>query len=221
LHRAYALLLVPRERRKGEAGERVEALRLHGGLGAGYRIAMRDLEIRGAGNLLGTEQSGHVAVIGFELYCRLLRSAVARMKKGEWRLPPNVNLRLDFLTLRAAEVAEGRAGAFLPAEYIPEVRERIEAYRVVSEAGSFKELGRIATQWRDRYGPWWVEVELLLAYHRVRVAAGLGGVTRLEIEGEKIRAWKGLELEMVGSKLPRLTGQTAPDKLGQLEAWLR
>lgn len=221
LHRAYALLLVPRERRKGEAGERVEALRLHGGLGAGYRIAMRDLEIRGAGNLLGTEQSGHVAVIGFELYCRLLRSAVARMKKGEWRLPPSVNLRFDFLTLRAAEVVEGRAGAFLPAEYIPEVRERIEAYRVVAEAGSLKELGRIAAQWRDRYGPWWVEVELLLAYHRVRVVAGLGGVTRLETAGEKIQAWKGLELEMVGSKLPRLTGQTAPDKLAQLEAWLR
>ena len=58
----------------------MEALQMHGGLGAGYRIAMRDLEIRGAGNLLGTEQSGHVAVIGFELYCRLLRSAVARMQ---------------------------------------------------------------------------------------------------------------------------------------------
>ena len=221
LHRAYALLLVPRERRKGEAGERVEALQMHGGLGAGYRIAMRDLEIRGAGNLLGTEQSGHVAVIGFELYCRLLRSAVARMKKGEWRPPPTVQLRLDFLTLRGAEVGEGRAGAYLPAGYIPEVRERIEAYRVVSEAGSLGELGRIAGQWRDRYGPWWVEVALLLAFHRVRVAAGVAGVTRLETEGEKIRAWKGLELEMVGAKLPRLTGQTAPDKLIQLEGWLR
>ena len=221
LHRAYALLLVPRERRKGEAGERVEALQMHGGLGAGYRIAMRDLEIRGAGNLLGTEQSGHVAVIGFELYCRLLRSAVARMKKGEWRPPPMVNLRLDFLTLRGAEAGDGIAGAYLPAGYIPEVRERIEAYRVVAEAGSLAELGRIAAQWRDRYGPWLVEVALLLGYHRVRVVAGLAGVTRLETEGEKIRAWKGLELEMVGSKLPRLTGRTAPDKLTQLEAWLR
>ena len=221
LHRAYALLLVPRERRKGEAGERVEALQMHGGLGAGYRIAMRDLEIRGAGNLLGTEQSGHVAVIGFELYCRLLRSAVGRMKKGQWRPPPTVQLRFDFLTLRGGEAGDGVAGAYLPAEYIPEVRERIEAYRVVSEAGSLAELGKIAAQWRDRYGPWWVEVSLLLAYHRVRVVGGLAGVTRLETEGEKIRAWKGLELEMVGTKLPRLTGQSAPDKLAQLEAWLR
>ena len=220
LHRAYALLLVPRERRKGEAGERVEALQMHGGLGAGYRIAMRDLEIRGAGNLLGTEQSGHVAVIGFELYCRLLRSAVARMKKGEWRPPPTVQLRLDFLTLRGAEVGEGRAGAYLPAGYIPEVRERIEAYRVVSEAGSLGELGRIVGSGGigmvlgGRSGP------------VVGVSSGAGsrrvaGVTRLETEGEKIRAWKGLELEMVGAKLPRLTGQTAPDKLTQLEAWLR
>ena len=221
LHRAYALLLVPRERRKGEAGERVDALKEHGGLGAGYRIAMRDLEIRGAGNLLGTEQSGHVAVIGFELYCRLLRSAVARMKKGEWRPPPTVLIRLDFLTLRSSEVGQGRAGAYVPAEYIPEVRERIEAYRQVAEAGSLKELGKIGMNWRDRYGPWNLEIILLLGFHRVRVLAGLAGVTRLEVEGEKIRGWKGMELEMVGTKLPRLTEKTAPDKLSQLEAWLR
>lgn len=182
---------------------------------------MRDLEIRGAGNLLGTEQSGHVAVIGFELYCRLLRSAVARMKKGEWRPPPTVLIRLDFLTLRSSEVGEGRAGAYIPADFIPEVRERIEAYRQVAEAGSLKELGKIGVQWRDRYGPWSVEIGLLLGFHRVRVLAGLGGVTRLEVEGEKIRAWKGMELEMVGTKLPRLTEKTAPDKLSQLEAWLR
>ena len=220
-HRAFALLLVPRERRRGEAGERVEALQMHGGLGAGYRIAMRDLEIRGAGNLLGTEQSGHVAVVGFELYCRLLRAAVSRMRKGGWRPPPQVQLRLDFLTLRAAEVGDGVAGAFVPAGYIPEVRERIEAYRQVAEAGKFDELAEVGRVWRDRYGPWPVEAGLLLGYHRVRVAAGLAGVTRLETEGEKIRAWKGLELEMVGTKLPRLTGLTAPDKLQQLEGWLR
>jgi transcription-repair coupling factor (superfamily II helicase) len=220
-NRAYALLLVPRERRRGEAGERVEALQMHGGLGAGYRIAMRDLEIRGAGNLLGTEQSGHVAVIGFELYCRLLRAAVSRMKKGQWRPPPLVLLRLDFLTLRAAEVGDGVAGAYVPAGYIPEVRERIDAYRQVAEAGKFEELAEIGRVWRDRYGPWPVEASLLLGYHRVRVAAGLAGVTRLETDGGKIRAWKGLELEMVGTKLPRLTGETAPDKLQQLEGWLR
>jgi len=220
-NRAYALLLVPRERRRGEAGERVEALQMHGGLGAGYRIAMRDLEIRGAGNLLGTEQSGHVAVIGFELYCRLLRAAVSRMKKGGWRPPPTVQLRLDFLTLRAAEVGDGVAGAYVPAGYIPEVRERIEAYRQVAEAGKFEELAEVGRVWRDRYGPWPVEASLLLGYHRVRVAAGLSGVTRLETDGDKIRAWKGLELEMVGTKLPRLTGQTAADKLQQLEGWLR
>ena len=220
-HRAYALLLVPRERRKGEAGERVEALQMHGGLGAGYRIAMRDLEIRGAGNLLGTEQSGHVAVIGFDLYCRLLRAAVSRMKKGGWRPPPSVQLRLDFLTLRAAEAGNGVGGAYVPAGYIPEVRERIEAYRQVAEAGKPEELAEISRVWRDRYGPWPIEASMLLGYHRLRVVAGLAGVTRLETEGEKIRAWKGLELEMVGTKLPRLTGQTASDKLAQLEGWLR
>jgi transcription-repair coupling factor (superfamily II helicase) len=130
-------------------------------------------------------------------------------------------MRLDFVTLRSSEVGDGRAGAYVPADYIPEVRERIEAYRLVSEAGSIKEMGRIGVNWRDRYGPWPMEIGLLLGHHRVRVLAGLAGVTRLEVEGEKIRAWKGMELEMVGTKLPRLTEKTAHDKLGQLEAWLR
>jgi transcription-repair coupling factor (superfamily II helicase) len=101
------------------------------------------------------------------------------------------------------------------------VRERIEAYRQVAEAGKFEELAEVSRVWRDRYGPWPIEAKLLLGYHRVRVAAGLSGVTRLETDGDKIRAWKGLELEMVGTKLPRLTGQTAADKLKQLEGWLR
>jgi transcription-repair coupling factor (superfamily II helicase) len=182
---------------------------------------MRDLEIRGAGNLLGTEQSGHVAVIGFELYCRLLRSAVARMKKGEWKPPPVVQIRFDFLTLRAADVGDGVAGAFLPAGYIPDVRERIEAYRSIAEAGSLKEIGDLGKAWRDRYGSWPMEVVLLLGYHRVRIQAGSSGVTRLETEADKIRIWKALELEMVGTKLPRLTGPTAPDKLAQIEGWLK
>ena len=162
-----------------------------------------------------------MAVIGFELYCRLLRSAVARMKKGDWRPPPTVQIRMDFLTLRAAEAGDGMAGAYLPAGYIPEVRERIEAYRAVAEAGTLKEVGGLGKVWRDRYGPWPMEVTLLLAYHRVRIQAGLAGVTRLETEGEKLRLWKGMELEMVGTRLPRLTGQTAPDKLAQIEGTLR
>jgi len=66
-----------------------------------------------------------------------------------------------------------------------------------------------------------LEIILLLGFHRVRVLAGLAGVTRLEVEGEKIRGWKGMELEMVWTKLPRLTEKTAPDKLNQLEAWIR
>ena len=143
------------------------------------------------------------------------------MDRGGWKPPPPAQLRLDFLTLRAAEVGHGVAGAYLPAAYIPEVRERIDAYRLVAEAGRLEELSEAGRVWRDRYGPWPVEVRLLLGYHRLRVVAGFGGVTRLETEGEKIRAWKGLELEMVGTKLPRLTGQTAPDKLQQLEGWLR
>jgi transcription-repair coupling factor (superfamily II helicase) len=111
-HQAYAYLLIPRHAQLlTEARKRIAAIRQYSSLGSGFKIAMRDLEIRGAGNLLGAQQSGHITAVGFELYCQLLRQSVAALK-GE-KIPPRVEVavRLDFLPLNPAEESGVERGA--------------------------------------------------------------------------------------------------------------
>jgi transcription-repair coupling factor (superfamily II helicase) len=103
-HKAYAYLMLPREMMgTGEARKRVSAIKQYGSLGAGFKIAMRDLEIRGAGNILGTAQSGHIVTIGFDLYCALLRQAIAKLKGESSGKRIEVALRLDFVVQREVE----------------------------------------------------------------------------------------------------------------------
>jgi transcription-repair coupling factor (superfamily II helicase) len=109
-HKAYAYLMLPRDMMTlGEARKRINAIKQYSSLGAGFKIAMRDLEIRGAGNILGTAQSGHIVNIGFDLYCSLLKQAIAKLKGEKVRARLEVVLRLDFVALREAEWREGKA----------------------------------------------------------------------------------------------------------------
>jgi transcription-repair coupling factor (superfamily II helicase) len=102
---AYAYLLLPRDAvTAGDARKRVNAIKQYAGLGSGFKIALRDLEIRGAGNLLGTEQSGHIAAIGFDLYCQMLKQSVARMQGRRIARPVEVGLRADFLVISLARL---------------------------------------------------------------------------------------------------------------------
>ena len=104
-HKAYAYLLLPREMMTvGAARKRISAIKQYSSLGAGFRIAMRDLEIRGAGSILGTAQSGHIIAVGFDLYCQLLKQAVAQLKGQKPRLRLDVDVRLDFVVTNEAEV---------------------------------------------------------------------------------------------------------------------
>ena len=110
-HKAYAYLLLPRDMMSGgEARKRINAIKQYSSLGAGFKIAMRDLEIRGAGNILGTAQSGHIVTIGFDLYCSLLRQAVSKLKGEKVRPRLEVLLRTDFVTTREAEWAGDEKG---------------------------------------------------------------------------------------------------------------
>ena len=103
-HKAYAYLLLPREMMTvGAARKRISAIKQYSSLGAGFRIAMRDLEIRGAGSILGTAQSGHIMAVGFDLYCQLLKQAVAQLKGQKPRLRLDVDVRLDFVVTNEAE----------------------------------------------------------------------------------------------------------------------
>ncbi len=111
-HKAYAYLLLPRDMMSGgEARKRINAIKQYSSLGAGFKIAMRDLEIRGAGNILGTAQSGHIVTIGFDLYCSLLKQAVTKLKGEKARPRIEVVLRTDFVVTREAEYSTEHAPA--------------------------------------------------------------------------------------------------------------
>ena len=128
------------ERLTDAAKRRLAAIAEHDQLGAGFRLALRDLEIRGAGELLGKKQSGHIHAVGYHLYVKMLADTIARLRRQ--KTAPDIIVDVDI-----------PAAAFLPEEYIPDLRQRIEAYRALSEAHSADDVRRIAATIRDRYGP--------------------------------------------------------------------
>src|SRR5213075_2485464 len=172
-HKAYAYLLLPRELMMvGAARKRISAIKQYSSLGAGFRVAMRDLEIRGAGSILGTAQSGHIMAVGFDLYCQLLKQAVAQRKGEKVRLRLDVDLRLDFVSTSEAEfvqarssglksaatilssrVIEERVPAFVPTSFIADPALRIRAYRDIAEITTDEQRERLARDWRDCFGP--------------------------------------------------------------------
>ena len=233
--KAYAYLMLPRDMMLGgEAKKRVQAIRQYSELGAGFRIAMRDLEIRGAGNLLGTAQSGHISAVGFDLYCRMLRQAVDRMKgssTGE-AIPfdQQALLRFDFVALTQEELkrmpTEGeeakirRCGAYIPAEYLPEAKLRIEAHRSLAAAPDLPALEILTSAWRDRFGPFPTEVAHLLMMERIRRAAALKGITKVETRGERLMLTRRGDFLLMGHKFPRLTASKPASKLSEILRFL-
>lgn len=166
--RAYAWILLPRDRSvNAEANERLRAIEEYSELGAGFRIAMRDLEIRGAGNLLGAQQSGHIGAVGYDLYCRLLAEAVRRARGLEG--PP---VRLTYL---GVELPAG-----VPEEYVGDAREKFRLFRRTAVIETEPELDRFHEELEDRFGPVPPALERLLLAQRVRIVAGRHGLTRID-----------------------------------------
>jgi transcription-repair coupling factor (superfamily II helicase) len=154
--RAYAYLFHPRDRvLTEEAYERLKTIGESTELGSGFKIAMRDLEIRGAGNLLGTGQSGHVAAVGYDLYCQMVSEVVAELKGEEVREPAEIKLDLPL-------------DASLPKSYVPKEELRLEAYRRLAAVTTESEVTDIRTEWEDRYGPVPDEAAALLEVARLR-----------------------------------------------------
>jgi len=217
-HQAYAyLLLPPGGSVRAVAGERLHAIRRFCGLGSGFRLAMRDLELRGAGNLLGREQHGHIMNVGFDLYCQLLRDAVAH-RRGERprRLPP-VQIRLDFLIFGVAPDPEV-AGAYLPVSYVAEDALRVEAYRRLGSSVEPGEVEQLAAEWTDRFGAVPRPAQLLLAYTRLRIAAAKAGIDSIEVKDGKLMPQRcGLWLKS-GDRFPRVPPGDALDRLRWIEA---
>ena len=222
-HKAYSYLFLPRHLMTvGDAKKRVSALKQYSQLGAGFKIAMRDLEIRGAGNLLGTAQSGHITAVGFDLYCQLLKTAVARMKGQKTGRLVETKLLLDFLVWQEGDADEkaGKHGAFLPRRYLPESRWRMDGYRRIAEASNTDDLEKLRLEWRDRHGPWPVEVERLLLATAIKIAASEARIRVVETQDDKLMLQQGQDYIMVSGKFPRLTVRDPISKLQEILSWV-
>jgi transcription-repair coupling factor (superfamily II helicase) len=211
-HKAYAYLLLPREMMTvGAARKRINAIKQYSSLGAGFRIAMRDLEIRGAGSILGTAQSGHILAIGFDLYCQLLKQAVAQLKGQKFRPRLDVDLRIDFVATNEAEFAqlgpEQRIPAFVPASYIDDTALRIKAYREVAEISARDQFDRMQKEWRDRFGKFPPAVDNLFLLAEIKLAAAKAGITRAEVRDRKLMLTRRGEFVLVDGKFPRLVAK--------------
>jgi transcription-repair coupling factor (superfamily II helicase) len=233
-HKAYAYLLLPREMMSiGAARKRINAIKQYSSLGAGFRIAMRDLEIRGAGSILGTAQSGHITAIGFDLYCQLLKQAVAQLKGEKAPLRLEVDVRLDFVASNEAEPIDGkestdmpppktgtssarRVPAYIPTSYVNDPALRIQAYRNLTEITTHEQLDRLRRDWRDRFGPFPAAVENLLLITQIKLAAFKKAVTRVEVRERKLMLTRRGDFVLVGGKFPRLVGPTIQGLLPEI-----
>ncbi len=191
-HQAYAYLLVPDATLlSSESRERLQAVSELSELGSGYKLAMRDLQIRGAGNLLGPQQHGHVAAVGFELYCHLLEETIRELKGEEKEAPPDPTIRLQ---------VEG----YLPETYVPDPDQRFTLYKRLLALRSLEELGDFQREMEDRFGAMPEPARHLLQVADIRIRAK--GLRVQEIEARKggVRLVFGERTSLDPSKVVRL-----------------
>lgn len=175
IHQAHCYLLVDSNKHLNpDAARRLHAIEEFSQLGAGFGIAMRDLEIRGAGNLLGTQQSGHIAAVGYELYCQMLDNAVRQITKQ----PPKISLDVDI---------QLPIEAFLPSEYIPDMRQKIDVYRRISRLQDVQSIDTIRSELQDRFGELPSTVERLLILAEIRMDATLWSIRAIDTHERFLR----------------------------------
>jgi transcription-repair coupling factor (superfamily II helicase) len=246
-HQAYTYLLLPRHASLlTDVRKRISAMKQYSTLGSGFKIAMRDLEIRGAGNLLGSEQSGHITAVGFELYCQLLKQSVSSLKGEKVKPRVEVRIALDFLEMNGRDGVspsqiENRWGeatdepgvggssgsrgrsphhSGLPHNYVTEPQHRIEIYRKLAQATDKPALENLSKELRDRFGPLPPPVELLLALGELKILASEKAVTAIEVEEDKLKITRHNDFITFGGKFPRLTKKEAKARLKEIKRLL-
>ena len=173
-HRAYCYLLLPADRPVTPiASKRLKAIEEYSHLGAGFKIAMRDLEIRGAGNILGPEQSGHIATVGYEMYCQLLEEAVRQLKNEVKPLRPEAHVDIGI-------------SAFIPKTYIPGDRQRMDIYRRLTRCSELQMLADLKQDMEDAFGEAPRQVLVFFAITELRLLAGLYGIDSMIRQGPDI-----------------------------------
>ena len=211
-HRAYCYMTLPQDRVMTEdAMKRLKAIEDYSMLGAGFRIAMRDLEIRGAGNLLGAEQSGHIATVGYEMYCQLLEQAVGELRSEDRVVPSDTMLDIGI-------------AASIPRGYVPSDLRRMEAYRRIAMAKDPEHLAKVRTDLESAYGAPPAAVQTLLDLADVRLAATIMGVRSIARREQDVVFRTidpgALEARLAGIQgTVRVVGQ--PDEQGVVDVYLR
>jgi transcription-repair coupling factor (superfamily II helicase) len=215
--KGYAyMLLPPHGAVESEARRRLEALLRHSELGAGFQLALRDLEIRGAGNLLGDQQSGHINAVGFGLYCQLLKRSIAVLKGEKPAQIVETEVRLDFLSLTAERTDSGNS-ASIPSSYVEDEPIRIGIYRRMAEASETEEINAIRSELADRFGPVPAPLDRLLKVCALRAICARASVRRLEVrDGKAVFSRETGGPLMKGARLPRLRSANADEQLQEL-----
>ena len=198
---AHCYLVIP-DGISEDAMRRVRVLEHHTDLGSGYAVAMRDLEIRGAGNLLGSDQSGYAQAVGLDTYMRLLRKAVERLKRGRSEKPEPTNPEVSLA-----------GSAYFPDSYVPDSGQKLHLYRRLSRVAGKAELDELALELRDRFGALPPQVTCLLDGHMLRLLGREIGLQRILVRGRTAR------LTFRDDVVPRLAALEAPlrDRLIRVE----
>ena len=218
---AYAYLLLPKGVDLiGSARQRIGALSRYAGLGSGFKLALKDLEIRGTGNLLGAEQSGHITTIGFELYCQFLKRTIARIRGEDVPLLVDVDMKLDFITYATADAGRPDA-AVIPPSYIDDEDLRVHAYRKLATVASEAEATLLAEEFTDRFGPIPLSLHRLFAIMRARILAASRDIQQVETRGEKIMMVSGGGFVKKGTRFPRFSSDSPDQRLDELIAVIR
>jgi transcription-repair coupling factor (superfamily II helicase) len=201
--RAYCYLLVPDSGVDPDAERRLEVLEHHTELGAGYRIALKDLEMRGAGNLLGPEQSGFVQAVGFDMYLRMLEETVRRLMQGD-AAPKLVPADVTIDTPN-----------YLPDDYVPSQDAKLDVYRRLARFDDVREVEALRAELRDRFGPLPPPAEAMLALAQLRISGGLLGIEGVLVRGDEAR------ISFRATAVPRMKGLSAAFHDVQFQADVR
>ena len=210
---AYAYLVIPESCYITPDGrKRIAAIRRCTQLGAGMKLALRDLEIRGAGNLLGAEQSGHINAVGFELYCQLLQQEINLLKGNkvrEWL--PDVEVNIEFIRY-ACKGCAGVLAAGIPVDFIESERARLEVFRTLSRFTSEAEIKEYHLELADRFGKLPAEVENLLTLTMIKIYAAKAHFTSITVmENRVLLRKRAADTFRVNGKIPHLDGNAPPD----------
>jgi transcription-repair coupling factor (superfamily II helicase) len=242
---AYAYLLL--HRKSGlldQARKRLSAMKQYNELGSGFKIAMRDLELRGAGNILGSQQSGHIVGVGFDLYCQLLRQSISKLKGEPQTSIIRANVNLDFVQMGSETLVQNnkpdiKAGLFqsdeapvlqkilagIPKSYVSETQLRIDFYRKLALAAVPAEIDQIEETMIDRFGKLPNPVKSLLDVTKIRVFAEQIGIVSVDTDGNVLRCRKASgsihDYLKIGNRFPRLTRSTPELRLQEIKTFLK